>query len=94
MNLARILCHSQSRIPGRQVPSGGLEIHRTFMTRTGGTLDMEKHPQGELVVLKTQKSLAGDIENVVIQNLLPADGSRESAAEINRDVAVGNRRQS
>ncbi|NOT55978.1 MAG: alpha-2-macroglobulin family protein [Deltaproteobacteria bacterium] len=51
----------------------GLEIHRTFMTRTGGTLDMENIPQGELIVLKTQvKSLAGAVENVVIQNLLPA----------------------
>ena len=51
----------------------GLEIHRTFMNRTGGPLDMENIPQGELIVLKTQvKSLAGDLENVVIQNLLPA----------------------
>lgn len=51
----------------------GLEIHRTFMTRTGGPLDMNTIPQGELIVLKTQvKSLAGALENVVIQNLLPA----------------------
>jgi uncharacterized protein YfaS (alpha-2-macroglobulin family) len=51
----------------------GLEIYRTFMNRTGGPLDVENIPQGELIVLKTQvKSLAGDLENVVIQNLLPA----------------------
>jgi uncharacterized protein YfaS (alpha-2-macroglobulin family) len=51
----------------------GLEIYRTFMTRTGGPLDMENIAQGDLIVLKTQvRSLAGDLENVVIQNLLPA----------------------
>jgi uncharacterized protein YfaS (alpha-2-macroglobulin family) len=51
----------------------GLEIHRTFMTRTGGPLDLASIAQGELIVLKTQvKSLAGNLENVVIQNLLPA----------------------
>jgi len=51
----------------------GLEIQRTFMTRTGGPLDVENVAQGDLIVLKTQvRSLAGNLENVVIQNLLPA----------------------
>lgn len=51
----------------------GLEVHRSFLTRMGSPLDLAAVAQGDLIVLKTQvRSLSGNVENIVIQNLLPA----------------------
>jgi len=51
----------------------GVEVRRAFLTRTGGPLDLAAVAQGDLIVLKTQvRSLSGNVENMVIQNLLPA----------------------
>lgn len=51
----------------------GLEITRSFFTRDGSALDPSAVTQGDLIVVKTQvRSLAGKLENVVIENLLPS----------------------
>jgi hypothetical protein len=58
----------------RFVPEqAGLEIKRSYLTRTGNPLDLANVMQGDLIVLRTQiRSLSGNLENVVIQNLLPS----------------------
>ncbi len=54
------------------VASAGLEIEREFLDRNGEIADLESVEQGELLVARTRiRSVAGPVENVVIQQLLP-----------------------
>ena len=53
--------------------SAGLEIERTYLTRDGDDADLDQVHQGDLLVIRTRvRSVAGAVENVVIQNLLPS----------------------
>lgn len=50
----------------------GVAVRREFLDRDGEPLDLDAVRQGQLVVLKTEvRSLAGGIDNVVVENLLP-----------------------
>ncbi len=52
--------------------ASGLELERQFLDRHGEPLDLAALKQGDLVVLRTAvKSLVGEVENAVIQTLLP-----------------------
>jgi len=51
----------------------GLEIERTYLSREGEPLDLESVEQGDLIVARLRvRSVAGPVENVVVQNLLPS----------------------
>ena len=51
----------------------GLEVERDYLNRHGEELDLQDLPQGELVVARVRvRSLSGELENVVVQNLLPS----------------------
>ncbi|MEM7050413.1 MAG: MG2 domain-containing protein [Acidobacteriota bacterium] len=53
--------------------SSGLEIEREFFDRERRSVDPRRIQQGDLVVIKTRvRSIAGPVENVVLQSLLPA----------------------
>ncbi len=53
--------------------TAGLELERTFHTRSGSELDPGQLVQGDLVVIKTRvRSVSGPVENVVLANLLPS----------------------
>lgn len=53
--------------------SEGLEARRTWLSRGGDPIDLRQVRQGDLVVVRLQiRSTSGALENVVIQNLLPA----------------------
>lgn len=53
--------------------SNGLRITRTFLTREGDPLTTPEAKQGDLIVIRTEvETLAGKLQNVVIENLLPA----------------------
>ena len=53
--------------------SAGLEIERTYLTREGGEADLDRVRQGDLLVIRTKvRSIAGPVQNVVIENLLPS----------------------
>ena len=53
--------------------SAGLEIERAVLTRGGGDADLSAVKQGDLLVLKTHvRSVAGPVENVVVETLLPS----------------------
>ncbi|HYC60735.1 MAG TPA: MG2 domain-containing protein [Thermoanaerobaculia bacterium] len=56
-----------------QPSAEGMRITRTFMDRNGTPLQTNDVKQGEIVVIRTEvTSMSGRLENVVIQNLLPA----------------------
>jgi len=58
---------------GFQPSAAGLEIERTYLTREGDTAELGQVRQGDLLVIRTRvRSVAGDLQNVVIQNLLPS----------------------
>lgn len=51
----------------------GMAVRRKFMDREGKSLDLDAVRQGQLVIMETQvRSLAGRIDNVVVESLLPA----------------------
>ena len=51
----------------------GLSVEREFLTRDGAPLDPANIVQGDLVVVRTKiQSGAGELKNVVIENLLPS----------------------
>ncbi len=51
----------------------GMAVRRKFMDREGEPLDLDAVGQGQLVVMQTEvRSLAGRIDNVVVESLLPA----------------------
>jgi uncharacterized protein YfaS (alpha-2-macroglobulin family) len=51
--------------------SSGIEVKREFLSRDGGPITLSELVQGDLIVIKTElRSVAGRIENVVLQNLL------------------------
>ena len=51
----------------------GLEIERAYLARDGGRLDLDAVRQGDLIVARIRvRSVAGPVENVVVQNLLPS----------------------
>jgi uncharacterized protein YfaS (alpha-2-macroglobulin family) len=51
--------------------SNGIEVKREFLSRQGSPISLNEVVQGDLVVIKTQvRSVAGELENVVLQNLL------------------------
>jgi uncharacterized protein YfaS (alpha-2-macroglobulin family) len=51
----------------------GLEVERAYLARDGSPLDLEAVEQGELIVARIRvRSVAGPVENVVVQNLLPS----------------------
>jgi uncharacterized protein YfaS (alpha-2-macroglobulin family) len=53
--------------------SMGLEIERTYLARDGSPLDLDRVEQGDLIVARLRvRSVAGPVENVVVQNLLPS----------------------
>jgi len=53
--------------------SEGLEIERTVLTREGREAALTAIEQGDLLVVKTRvRSVSGPVENVVVENLLPA----------------------
>ena len=53
--------------------SEGLEIERRVLTREGRPADLGAVGQGDLLVVKTRvRSVSGPVENVVVENLLPA----------------------
>ena len=50
----------------------GMAVRRKFMDREGEPLDLDAVGQGQLVVMQTEvRSLAGRIDNVVVESLLP-----------------------
>ena len=58
---------------GFRTESSGLEIEREYLDRDGKRADLDRVRQGDLLVVRTRaRSVAGPVENVVIQNLLPA----------------------
>lgn len=51
----------------------GLEVEQTLLREDGQPLDMNNVRQGELIVMRTRvRSTSGDLDNVVVQSLLPA----------------------
>ena len=51
----------------------GLEIERLLLDREGKAIDPTALRQGDLIVVKTRvRSVAGDVDNVVVQQLLPS----------------------
>jgi len=51
----------------------GLEIERMVLDRTGKPFDLSAVQQGDLLVLKIRvRSVAGPVQNVVVENLLPS----------------------
>ena len=53
--------------------AAGLELERTYLTRSGDPADLGQVRQGDLLVIQTRvRSVAGPVQNVVIQNLLPS----------------------
>ena len=53
--------------------SAGLEIERRILSRSGGGVDLAAVRQGDLLVLETRvRSVAGPVENVAIESLLPS----------------------
>ena len=53
--------------------SAGLEVKHELLNRDGGSLDPQGVRQGDLIVIRTQiRSIAGPLQNVVIQSLLPS----------------------
>ena len=56
-----------------QPVSAGLEIERRIRSRGGGEVDLAAVHQGDLLVLETRvRSVAGPVENVAIESLLPS----------------------
>ena len=56
-----------------QPSADGIRITRTFLDRNGALLQSHEVKQGEIVVIRTDvTSTNGRLENVVVQNLLPA----------------------
>jgi len=56
-----------------QPTSVGLQIQRTYLTRTGDPADLDRIHQGDLLLIQTMvRSVAGPVQNVVIENLLPS----------------------
>ncbi len=53
--------------------SAGLEIERRYLDRDGSAADLGQVHQGDLLVIETRiRSVAGAVQNVVIENLLPS----------------------
>jgi|CXWL01.1.fsa_nt_gi uncharacterized protein YfaS (alpha-2-macroglobulin family) len=53
--------------------SAGLEVQRKVFDREGREADLATVPQGALMIVKTSvRSVVGDLENVVVENLLPS----------------------
>jgi uncharacterized protein YfaS (alpha-2-macroglobulin family) len=53
--------------------SEGLRVQRTFLTRDGVPLTSNEVRQGDIVVIRTDvASVSGPMQNVVVQNVLPA----------------------
>jgi uncharacterized protein YfaS (alpha-2-macroglobulin family) len=53
--------------------ASGLEVERTWLSRDGARLDAPRVRQGDLVVARVRvRSQAGRVENLVVQQLLPA----------------------
>jgi len=51
--------------------SNGIEVKREFLSREGSPVSLDDVVQGDLIVIKTEiRSVAGNMENVVLQNLL------------------------
>lgn len=51
----------------------GLDVQRTFLSREGTPVDLSDVRQGDLLAIRLRvRSLAGPIDNLVIQSLLPA----------------------
>jgi alpha-2-macroglobulin len=51
----------------------GIRLNRTFLTREGTPLAGNEVRQGEIVVIRTEvASINGPMQNVVVQNVLPA----------------------
>ena len=58
----------------------GLEVERELLDRDGGAVDPTAVRQGDLIVLKTRvRSVAGQVDNVVVQQLLPSGLEVENA---------------
>jgi uncharacterized protein YfaS (alpha-2-macroglobulin family) len=56
-----------------QPEQNGIEVEREFLSRAGDPVSLDKVQQGDLIVIKTRvRSVAGPVQNVVIQNLLPS----------------------
>ena len=60
-------------IAGYKPAQNGVSVTRTYLNRDGTPLTAAQVPQGALIVAATTiKSLSGPVDNVVIENLLPA----------------------
>lgn len=55
-----------------EVASNGLNVRRTFLDRQGRPVDVATVEQGTLLIMKTEVRAETDVENVVVQALLPA----------------------
>ncbi|MCX7719082.1 MAG: alpha-2-macroglobulin family protein [Candidatus Sumerlaeaceae bacterium] len=58
--------------PDSSPVDSGLSVTRRFVTRSGDTLNPLKLSQGQFVIVELALSGASDLENVVIEDLLPA----------------------
>jgi uncharacterized protein YfaS (alpha-2-macroglobulin family) len=71
----------------------GLKVTRRFMTRAGVALPSNEVKQGELVVIETTvESTAGEMQNVVLQDLLPAGLEVENRDSTRRRRCRGSTR--
>ena len=51
----------------------GIEVERALLSREGNPISLDEVVQGDLIVLRSRvRSVAGLIQNVVVQNLLPS----------------------
>lgn len=58
----------------------GLEVERRFLDRGGAEVDLSSLAQGDLLVMRTRvRSVAGPVDNVVVENLLPGGLEVENA---------------
>jgi uncharacterized protein YfaS (alpha-2-macroglobulin family) len=60
--------------------AAGLEVERRLLDRNGHEIDTDAVTQGDLIVLKIRvRSVAGPVDNVVVQQLLPSGLEVENA---------------
>ncbi len=58
----------------------GLSVRRAFFDESGNEIDLEEIRQGSVVVVRIELSAPGSVDNVVVEDLLPAGLEIENAA--------------